>query len=270
MAANPNPSRITDEMWWLWEQLSMLEPGTELGGIYANKTGYHNTRDANPSDDYSVCDWQDQGGPSDKAAGLDWTFPEAQSGRYNHIATYTQRLLRSAQDPNDPRLDGWREFYGNADDDSYVEGWDIRYGYPATSDSSHLWHIHLSENRDQTTSQLNKQAMLSVLKGEPVEDWIMTAQEVWGYDIDPSGNRYSAGGAAWTVYQRTDYLANTFAPSVSAQLADLTNAVEGQYETGREVERLGDKVHAITGILLILAVLVVLLGGGTLLAVLTR
>ena len=69
-------------------------------------------------------------------------------------------------------MDGWREFYGNADDDTYVEGWDFRYGHSATSDSSHLWHIHLSENRDQTTSQTNKEALLSVLRGETVEQWL--------------------------------------------------------------------------------------------------
>lgn len=167
--ANPNPANITDEMWWLWQQLQAMEPDTELGGIYANKPGYHNARNNLPYYDYSVCDNPpDWGGPGDKAAAIDWTFPEAQSGDYRRIARYTKRLFASAQDPDDPRLDGWREFYGQADDDTYVEGWDIRYGEAATSDSSHLWHIHISENRDRTTSRANKEALLSVLRGEPV------------------------------------------------------------------------------------------------------
>ena len=166
--ANPNPAYITDAMWWLWQQLQALEPASQLGGIYANKPGYHNARENLPAWDYSVMDNPpDWGGPGDKAAAIDWTFPNAQAGNYSTIAKYTQRLLASAQDLSDPRLDGWREFYGNADDDSYVEGWDIRYGCAATSDSSHLWHIHLSENRDQTTSYDNKKALLSVLRGEP-------------------------------------------------------------------------------------------------------
>lgn len=273
MAANPNPSRITDPMWDLWQALAVLAPGTQLGGIYANKAGYHNTRDQNDPWDYSVCDDPpDQAGPADKAAAIDWTFPEAQSGDYSRISVYTQRLLRSAQDPDDNRLNGWREFYGNADTDSFVEGWDIRYGGPATSDSSHLWHIHLSENRDQTTSQANKDAVLSVLKGETVEEWggDMSAQDVWTYDIDPSGNQYSAGGATWTVYERTDYLANVFAPSVSAQLADLqeTVGIEGITSQRQELESLGDRIHALTAMLLLLTVVVVLLGAGTLYAVL--
>ncbi|MFI7075648.1 hypothetical protein ACIBM6_35805, partial [Micromonospora sediminicola] len=175
------------------EQLLSLEPGTRDGGIYANKPGYHNTRAANASSDYSVRDGEDQGGPSDKAAAYDWTFPEAQSAAalsaegapdlllpsavqaaaadYSRIARYSSRLLASAQDPADPRLEGWREFYGQADSDSAVEGWDFRYDRAASSDSSHLWHIHLSEDRDKVTSLDNKEALLSVLRGETVEQW---------------------------------------------------------------------------------------------------
>ena len=171
--ANPNPTNITDAMWWLWQQLSALEPTTELGGIYANKPGYHNARNNLPAWDYSVMDNPpDWGGPGEAAAAIDWTFPDAQGGDYRRIATYTKRLFASAQDPADPRLDGWREFYGQADDDTYVEGWDIRYGCAATSDSSHLWHIHISEDRDQTESFDNKKSLLSVLRGETVAQWL--------------------------------------------------------------------------------------------------
>ncbi len=172
-AGNPDPARITDQMWWLWQQLQALEPSSKLGGIYANKPGYHNARGNLPYYDYSVCDDPpDQGGPGDKAAAIDWTFPDAQGGNYATISKYTKRLINSGKDQNDPRLDGWRECYGNADSDTYVEGYDFRYQCDVTSDSSHLWHIHLSENRDQTKSQKNKEALLSVLKGETVAQWL--------------------------------------------------------------------------------------------------
>ena len=165
---------ITDAYTWLWEQLQLLEPGTQLGGIYANKPGYHNARDNLPAWDYSVADNPpDWGGPGWAAAAIDWTFPEAQSGDYSRISVYTRRLIDSGQDPADPRMNGWREVYGNADNDTYVEGWDFRYGVAVTSDSSHLWHIHLSENRDQTDSIDNKAALLSVLAGQPLDEWLL-------------------------------------------------------------------------------------------------
>jgi len=169
MAANPNPARITGASWWLMEQLLALQPGTKDGGIYANKPGYHNTRTGNASSDYSVRDAEDRGGPADKAAAYDWTFPDAQNGNFATIAKYSARLLTSGRDPNDNRLDGWREFFGQTDNDNEVEGWDFRRGRAASSDRSHLWHIHLSEDRDKVESMDNKRALLSVLRGETNE-----------------------------------------------------------------------------------------------------
>jgi hypothetical protein len=175
MAANPNPSRQTDAQWYLWEELHRLEPKSQLGGIYAFKSGYHGTRDDNKKNwpgNYSIVDSEDKGGPSDKSGALDWTFPDAQSGRYDTIIKYTKRLLASAQDPKDTRLSGWREFYGQADKDTHVEGWDCRYCLAATSDPSHLWHLHFSEDRDKVESYDNKNALLSVLQGETWEDYM--------------------------------------------------------------------------------------------------
>jgi hypothetical protein len=194
MAASPAQAAdpITDESQWLMQELLRLESGTQNGGIYANKPGYHNTRAQNDSDNYSVRDAEDQGGPSDKAAAYDWTFPEAQgfapasnpdfdaqpaeklvaaAADYSGISKYAKRLLASGRDADDPRMNGWREFYGQADNDGDVEGYDFRYNRDASSDDSHLWHIHLSEDRDKVTSLDNKKALLSVLRGETVEQW---------------------------------------------------------------------------------------------------
>lgn len=174
MATNPNPARITAAGWWFMEQLLALEPGTANGGIFANKSGYHNTRLNNQKSwpgNYSITDSEDRGGPSDKAAAYDWTFRDAQAGRYDTIIKYTKRLLASAKDMDDPRLNGWREFYGQADRDQYVEGWDTRYLRAASSDPSHLWHLHFSEDRNQVDNFDNKKAILSVLRGETVAEW---------------------------------------------------------------------------------------------------
>lgn len=173
---NPNPARITDAQWRLWLELHALEPDdTELGGILADKSGYHNTRAANDArwpGNYSVRDAEDRRGPADKAAALDWTFRSAQSGDYRNIAKYCARLLASGKDMADPRLNGWREWYGQADADLHVEGWDCRYLCEVTSDSSHLWHIHFSEDRELVEDWANKDALLSVLKAEPLAVWL--------------------------------------------------------------------------------------------------
>jgi hypothetical protein len=228
---------VTDAYTYLKNELLALAPGSKWGGDFADKPGYHNCRSNLPSNDYSVVDKPpDGGGSSTVAAAIDWTFPDAQAGNYATISKFTKRLLASAKDVNDPRLNGYREFYGNAGGDSYVDGWDCRYGVPATSDSSHLWHIHISEDRDKTGSFENKDMLLSVLRGESVEEWgdDVSAKDVWSYDIDPTPTTYSAGGSMWTMLNRTGYLANSAMPQVlallndiSSRLTDLENAMYG-------------------------------------------
>jgi hypothetical protein len=164
-------SAITSEFEYLWDQLHAMEPNSKLGGIYAFKPGYHSTRadnQANWPGNYSIQDKVDKSGPSDKAAAIDWTFPDAQAGNYSTISKYSKRLYDSGRDPDDHRLDGWREYYGQNDSDPTVEGYDFRYGHNATSDSSHLWHIHLSCDRDKVNSRENMDNLLSVLRGDDV------------------------------------------------------------------------------------------------------
>jgi hypothetical protein len=138
-----------------------------LAGIYADKPGYHNKRENLPADDYSVREFAiDRQGPSDKASAVDITSRSAQAGDYAIINKYSNRLLRAGQ-LKDPRADGWREFFGQTDADGGVEGWDFaRQSSSTSSDTSHNWHIHLSEHRGFSTSEVNKAAMLSILKGE--------------------------------------------------------------------------------------------------------
>ncbi|MBE1484936.1 ribosomal protein L27 [Plantactinospora soyae] len=193
---DPYASMVTEASSQLMEDLLALQPGSQNGGIYANKDGYHNTRAGNDTDDYSVRDVEDKGGPADKAAAYDWTFPEARgsSPNYSNIARYSNRLLASTRDPNDPRLDGWREFFGQADNDGDVEGWDFRYGRAASSDNTHLWHIHLSEDRDKVTRFDNKEALLSVLRGETTREWRnKPVSPILGYDSGASTVLYRWG-----------------------------------------------------------------------------
>jgi len=168
---NPNPGRITKQIWWLWQNFHKAEPTCKLGGIYDNKPGYHNTRAGNVHGNYSIVHPLDLKGPSDKAAAIDLTFPDAQHGRYDTINKYAQRLLLSGKDQHDERGDCLREFFGQTDGDRQVEGWDFQSVGPSTSDTSHLWHLHLSIVRAYVTSDKAMRSILSILLGEKVAAW---------------------------------------------------------------------------------------------------
>lgn len=158
-------------MWRFWLEFKAFEPSVQLGGIYAVKPGYHNARDNLPASDYSVQLPADKLGSGASAAAIDLTFPDAQSARYDTIIKYADRLLRSGVDPNDPRGNRLREFYGQADQDTKVEGWDFQHLVPVTSDSSHLWHIHLSFLRQYQQEWEGFRDVLSILRGETTQQW---------------------------------------------------------------------------------------------------
>lgn len=178
----PNPNRIliTDAEWWLWLRLHELEPKSELGGIYAPKKGFHNLGAANHDEgqgqrgtDYSIRDAINRHGAGmTHASALDWTFPDAQRGDYRTIDRYSGRLIRSALDQHDPRLDMVLfEFYGQTDTDPYVEGYNEYSEEPVTSDSSHLWHLHMSFLRSACDDYWGMWALLTVLMGWTVAEW---------------------------------------------------------------------------------------------------
>lgn len=156
---NPNPSRITDALWWLVCMREALEPTlSENGGTYGNKPGSHNAGENLPDygagdsrTDHSIRDNFNRTGPwwKEFCAAHDWTFWDAQKGDYKTINKYTNRLIRSMKDEGDPRPDDVY-FYtiGQADGDRVVEGWNERDDEPETGAESHLWHRHDSFRRN--------------------------------------------------------------------------------------------------------------------------
>jgi hypothetical protein len=205
-------SAITAETQWLMDKIRGLSTAARNGGIYANKSGYHNTRTANQANwpgNYSYAQFAvDREGPSDKAAALDITFVDAQAGNYATIAALSSRLYAAgrAGRANDPRTVYMREFFGNIDTDRTVEGWDFARGNTSTSDSSHLWHIHISVHRKYVTDMRAMRAILSILKGETVRTWLTaegmaSAQDdgnaTWGSQIASPAYNKSASAGDW-------------------------------------------------------------------------
>lgn len=170
-------------------------------GIYAAKSGYHNTRAHHlagshngSKGDYSIELAIDRQGPSDKAAAVDLSFDSARLlSDFSNIAVYSRRLY-DAFKARDPRLFAQvpgqpagvehavvREFFGNIDADRDVEGWSLYLGQSRTSDSSHLWHIHISFHRAYVENWGAVSGVLDVLLDRPTptpEDDMPTAQEI--------------------------------------------------------------------------------------------
>lgn len=214
-------------MWQFWLEFQKLEPTCALGGIYADKPGYHNYRLNLPRTDYSVQLDDDKLGPGDMAAAIDLTFPDAQSGRYATIIKYADRLLRSGLDPNDPRGNYLREFYGQADSDTGVEGWDFQYLVPVTSDSSHLWHLHLSFLRRWLNDPAAFAAVLSILRGETVAQWLGQKEKEEDMYLaritDDGGKVYAVDGLDRALWLSPEGL-NAWNKAGAINMGDMTKA----------------------------------------------
>lgn len=170
-AANPNPTRITDQMWWLWLACQEFIPGVRLGGIYADKSGYHNTVNANLAKwpgNYSIRYAIDRQAPKDKARAIDLTM------NATWMRTITQRLLDGAA-RRDPRMRCVKEFYGTVDGVHVVgrlkdsETGPYRSG---SSDTSHTWHEHIGLLTPFVDDIEAVRGLLSLLRGESLESYL--------------------------------------------------------------------------------------------------
>lgn len=227
--ANPNPSRITDEMWWMWTQARSFIPGVRLGGIWASKPGYHNTVSANSSSNYSVRLSLDRTSPRDKARALDLTMSDAA------MRKYTQRLLDAAA-RRDPRLRGVREFYGTVNGrtvvgrikDSEAGAW-----RSSTSDTSHLWHIHISIFTAYCDNQTALADVMSVLSGGTTSEG---DDPMLGLKKGDSGKQVTAlqavlTRAGFTVAKDGDYGAKTAAALLALRKSEGSAATDGNEVT---------------------------------------
>lgn len=157
-------SRITQAVRSLYDKLRAM-PGATGSGVYANKRGYHNSRNGNPSYDYSVVLPLDKQGPGDAAAAIDITCSTSDMIRYT-------KLAMAALDRKDPRFRSIREFIGTRDGRNVVRYTRTsRTGSPkwASSDSSHLWHFtSVSFVRTSTTETVSWGFTRSYLENRPV------------------------------------------------------------------------------------------------------
>lgn len=238
---NPYPARITAAMWRLWSEFDAHRPSTQLGGIYAAKSGYHNTRSANSAGDYSRQYAADRKGPADKAAALDLTFGEAQSGNYTEIIRYCKRLDAAAR-ARDPRLyigstPILREFIGTVDG-KRPYAYDLQErASDHNRDDSHMWHIHLSVTRQFVDDWNVLAGVLSVLVGGGV---IQGDDDMIGLKKGDSGERvvflqsmlHTAGYGATLGEIDGEYGAATSKALLACRKAEGSSVTDGDEVTG--------------------------------------
>ncbi|WP_320067859.1 hypothetical protein [Micromonospora sp. RTGN7] len=145
-------------------------------------------------------------------AGLDFT-----PGSAADMIAQSERLLAAMQAG---QLDEVREFYGNVDGDRVVDGWDNVRDRAASSDSSHLWHWHLTLDRRHCRNQQLMQRILAIALGDTQEDDEMSEKaeneihavhaavfsggSSMGRRVDPDGAGAAAAGNS--VVAKLDYM----------------------------------------------------------------
>lgn len=146
----------------------------QLGGVCADKPGYHNTRDRVLSrwgSDYSTRLAIDLLGPGNVCAGLDLT-----PGTKAQMILYSTRLRDACLDPIDDRTKYIREWIGTLNGTNvacYIHDTESSgFRFDGTRDSTHLWHIHISWFRKWAADPLAGEAIASVLNGESYASWV--------------------------------------------------------------------------------------------------
>jgi hypothetical protein len=92
-----------------------------------------------------------------QVAGFDFT-----PGSVANMIAQSRRLMAEMRAG---RLEEARELYANVDGDRVVDGWDNVRNRAATSDSSHLWHWHITVDRRRLTDRSVMEKILRVALG---------------------------------------------------------------------------------------------------------
>ncbi|MEU8301135.1 hypothetical protein AB0C04_28085 [Micromonospora sp. NPDC048909] len=247
----PPNNYITNAQQWLMDQLLDLEPGSEDvdGGRYAHKPGYHDTVAHNDArsgvgKDYSARDPEDRRGPHNKTRAFDWTFRDAQAGRFADFEKYGDRLL-AAYRANDPRLAGWREYLGRVSKAVTINGKstrrvgiDFRKRSLRIPDSTHEWHGHGSEDTEQVESFANKWKLLTILAGWSLAEWQQSTTDT-GEDTMAMSQ---ADKVAWATTNRTDALLS--GKDASYQIEGEKTRRNEPNQVARALARIETKVDA--------------------------
>lgn len=141
------------------------------------------------------------------------------------------------------KLDEVREFYGNVDGNKVVDGWDNVRNRNASSDSSHLWHWHLTLDRRHCANKNLMKRIVAITLGDTLEedmpltnDDAQIVRRQWGlgaHDLfhvmltNQDYNGTDASTAQATLTKMTDILV----PIVQIAVVPLTAQIAAQQAT---------------------------------------
>ena len=190
--------------------------GCQLGGMYANKPGYHNCRAQLPSSDYSVQKSYDQKGDAWAASALDIT-----PGSTSWMQKMTQRLIDETKANGDTgALRGVREFYGTLDGYSVV-GMDVPGRYWCTSDPSHTWHEHVSGKREAVNDAAAWADVAAILTGGGAAPPTPEPEDEMEYTSSSSHAARKLTKGQWSTLYNDDDNSQTFVTAPAHFMAEL-------------------------------------------------
>lgn len=148
--------------------------------------GYHRSRawilnsrfSAYRGNDYSVQLALDKGGDPNWLSAMDATPYKVET-----LIAMCKRLDAAMRADTLPQV---REWYGNVNGDKVVDGWDDVAHRAASSDSSHLWHLHISFYRSRANDDHSN--LLRVLTGRGGDT------DMKFFSITDHGPRFQAAG----------------------------------------------------------------------------
>jgi hypothetical protein len=179
-------AKTPDAVYSVFHHVKARVPSARYGGAYVRKPGFHSSVEDNIAswpDNYSIREAINRRDPRGVTRALDLTLSDAD------MRTLTKRLA-AAVSRNDPRVACLREFYGTLDGRTVYGrlhlGPDTDW-HPATADSSHLWHIHLSFFTPYADDWGALASVVSVLIGQSLADYL--AGGIMQLDLPKHGDR---------------------------------------------------------------------------------
>ncbi|GAA2636972.1 hypothetical protein GCM10010399_82630 [Dactylosporangium fulvum] len=176
---------VTPELRWLGDELCRRtgRPRDAAGnkGNNVHLRGAHRSQEWNLNSRYSTSrTYTTQSGltaaQARHIAGFDFT-----PGSPEDMIAQSRRLMAAVKAGV---LEEVRELYCNVDGDKVVDGWDNVRNRAATSDSSHLWHWHLTIDRRHCADRALMERIVAIALGDVEDDMQLSDRTKLGIDVE--------------------------------------------------------------------------------------